>query len=156
MFFKRANTGLFMFIFVLFNKKFNRKTADYRGIQTRIVAVKGKHADHLTTTSAPNDVIKPTKLISKLMPRNRKVGKLVFIIIWSGMTEIISKGAIDITNGDIWGKSKMRMRVNDTLEGYSTFPEPRMFEVLASMKVGFLVVARHLMRQWQQLGLWRP
>ena len=46
---KWANPGLFLFIFVLFEHKFYRKTVDVSGIQTRNVRVEGEHADHLTT-----------------------------------------------------------------------------------------------------------
>ena len=48
-FFKWTNSGLFLFIFVLFKPKFYRKTLDASGIRTRIVRVEGNHADHLTT-----------------------------------------------------------------------------------------------------------
>ena len=44
----------FFFIFVLFKHKFYRKkTEGFSRIQTRIVRVECKHADHLTTTTAP-------------------------------------------------------------------------------------------------------
>ena len=39
-------------LFVYFRslkQQFNRKIVDFNGIQTRIVKVEGKHADHLTT-----------------------------------------------------------------------------------------------------------
>ena len=52
-FFKWTNPGIFLFIFVLFKHKFYKKTVGYSGIQTWIVAVEGKHADHSTTTTAP-------------------------------------------------------------------------------------------------------
>ena len=53
LFFKKwAYPGLFLFIFVLFKHKFYRKTVGVSGIRTRIVGVEGKHADHLTTTTA--------------------------------------------------------------------------------------------------------
>ena len=51
-FFKWANHGLFLFIFVLFKLKLYRKTVGFNGIRTRIVGVEGKHPDHLTTTTA--------------------------------------------------------------------------------------------------------
>ena len=38
--------------FVTFQHKFIRKSEGFSVIQTRIVGVKGKHADHLTTTTA--------------------------------------------------------------------------------------------------------
>ena len=40
-----------MFIFVVSKHKFYRKTVSFRGIQTRIVGVEGKLADHLTITN---------------------------------------------------------------------------------------------------------
>ena len=49
---KWAYPGPF-FIFVLFRHKFyGNKTLDLSGIRTQIVGVEGKHADHLTTTTA--------------------------------------------------------------------------------------------------------
>ena len=53
-FFKEyANPSLFLFILVLFKHKFFRKkTVAFSGIWTWIVGVEGKHADHLTTTTA--------------------------------------------------------------------------------------------------------
>ena len=42
----------FWFIFVRFKHKFYRKTVDVSGIQTRIVGIEGKHADHLTPNTA--------------------------------------------------------------------------------------------------------
>ena len=43
---------LFLFFLVLFKDKFYRKkTVGVSRIQTRIVEVEGKHADHLTTTT---------------------------------------------------------------------------------------------------------
>ena len=42
----------FLLIFGLFNNNFYRKIVDFSGIRTRIVDAGGKHADHLTTTSA--------------------------------------------------------------------------------------------------------
>ena len=39
-------------LFLFFsNTNFTEKTEDVSGIQTRIVGVEGKHADHLTTTT---------------------------------------------------------------------------------------------------------
>ena len=52
LFFKWANPGLFLFNFVLFKYKFNRKTVSISGNQTRTVGEEGEHADHLTTTTA--------------------------------------------------------------------------------------------------------
>ena len=49
---KQLNPGLFLFIFVLFNHKFYRKTVDVSVIGTRIIGVEGEHADDLTTTTA--------------------------------------------------------------------------------------------------------
>ena len=49
---KWANPGLFLFIFVLFKHNIIEKTLGFSGIRTRIVGVEGKHADHLTTTTA--------------------------------------------------------------------------------------------------------
>ena len=51
-FFKWANHGLFLFIFILFKHKFYRKTVGVSGIRTEIIGVEGEHADHLTTTTA--------------------------------------------------------------------------------------------------------
>ena len=39
-------------LFVLYENKLHRKTEHVSGIRTRIVGVEGKHADHLTTTTA--------------------------------------------------------------------------------------------------------
>ena len=47
-----ANPGLLRFIFVISNTNFTKKIVDVGGILTWIVGVKGKHADHLTTTTA--------------------------------------------------------------------------------------------------------
>ena len=52
MFFKWANTCLFLFIFVLFKYNFTSKIVDFSGIRTQIVGEEGEHADHLTTTRA--------------------------------------------------------------------------------------------------------
>ena len=41
----------FQFIVILFIHEIYRKTVGFSGIRTRIVGVKGAHADHLTTTS---------------------------------------------------------------------------------------------------------
>ena len=49
---KWAYPGLFLFIFVLFQHKFYRKTVCVSGIRTQIVWVEGGHSDHLTTTTA--------------------------------------------------------------------------------------------------------
>ena len=49
---KWANPCLFLFIFVLFKHKFYRKNVGISVIQTRIFRYEGKHADHLTTTTA--------------------------------------------------------------------------------------------------------
>ena len=46
-----------LFIFVLFKHKLTEKTVSVSGIQTWIVWVKGKHADHLTTTTAHSYLI---------------------------------------------------------------------------------------------------
>ena len=45
--------GLFLFIFVLFKLTH----IDFTEIQTWIVRVDGKQVDHLTTTTAPNQII---------------------------------------------------------------------------------------------------
>ena len=45
-----------LFIFVLFNHKFYRKTEGFSTIQTRI-AGEGEHADHLTTTTASREMM---------------------------------------------------------------------------------------------------
>ena len=47
-----ANPGLFFVYFCSFQKQFYRKIVDLSRIRTRIVGVEGKHADHLTTTTA--------------------------------------------------------------------------------------------------------
>ena len=47
--FKWAKHGLCFLFFVLFNNNFNRRLT---GIRTRIVGVKGEHADPVTTTTA--------------------------------------------------------------------------------------------------------
>ena len=47
--FKWAKHGLCSLFFVLFNNNFNRRLT---GIRTRIVGVKGEHADPFTTTTA--------------------------------------------------------------------------------------------------------
>ena len=44
--------GLLFFIFVLFKHKFYRKTVGFSGIQTWIVRIEGKHADHLSNPTA--------------------------------------------------------------------------------------------------------
>ena len=46
LFFKWANNRLFSFIFVLFKYSFTEKI-DFSGTQTRIITVRGEHADHL-------------------------------------------------------------------------------------------------------------
>ena len=53
LFFKKwANSGLFLFIFLLFNHRLCRKnTVGFNRIQTWIVGVEGEHADLLTTTT---------------------------------------------------------------------------------------------------------
>ena len=50
------NPGLFLFIFVLFNNNSNTKIVDLIWIRTRIIGVHGKHADHLTTTTAKGQI----------------------------------------------------------------------------------------------------
>ena len=51
-FFKWANPGLFMFIFVhCKNKLLQQKTVGFSMIRARIVRLKGEHADHLTITT---------------------------------------------------------------------------------------------------------
>ena len=50
-----ANTGLFLFILVLFIQKFYRKSIGFSVIQTQIVGVEGEHADHLTTITVQLD-----------------------------------------------------------------------------------------------------
>ena len=47
-FLKWANSGLFLFIFVLFKHNFTEKTVGFSGIRTRIASVEGEHVDHLT------------------------------------------------------------------------------------------------------------
>ena len=47
--------GTFLFTFVLFKHNITEKTVDFSGIRTQIIGLEGKHADHLTTTTAlPN------------------------------------------------------------------------------------------------------
>ena len=46
------------------NTFFTEKTVDASGIQTRIVGVEGKHADHLTTTTALIESFLKIKIIS--------------------------------------------------------------------------------------------
>ena len=53
--FNMANTGLFLFILVLFIQKFYRKSIGFSVIQTQIVGVEGEHADHLTTITVQLD-----------------------------------------------------------------------------------------------------
>ena len=50
-----ANTGLFLFILVLFIQKFYRKSIGFSVIQTQIVGVEGEHADQLTTIAVQLD-----------------------------------------------------------------------------------------------------
>ena len=47
--------AFFLFIIVLFKHKCYRKTLGFSWIRTRIVGIEGKHADHLTTTTAQID-----------------------------------------------------------------------------------------------------
>ena len=47
--FNWAISGLFLVVFVHFKQLYRIKTIEFSGIQTRIVVVEGKHADHLTT-----------------------------------------------------------------------------------------------------------
>ena len=77
-----ANLGLFFVHFCSFQTQFfTEKTVDVCGIRTRIVRVKGKLADHLTTTTAAaNLALLMLKLHSELSPRwfymyNRAVNK---------------------------------------------------------------------------------
>ena len=51
-FLKWAYHGIILFIFVLFEHKFYKKTEGISRIRTPIVGVEGEHADHLTTTKA--------------------------------------------------------------------------------------------------------
>ena len=48
-----ANSGLFLFIFVLFSKK-HRKIVHFHRIGTGIVKVEGEHIDHWATTMTRN------------------------------------------------------------------------------------------------------
>ena len=41
-----------LLIFNSFQIQFYRKIEDFNGIRTQIIGVEGKHADHLTTTTA--------------------------------------------------------------------------------------------------------
>ena len=52
----RPTEPLFV-IFVLFKLNFTEKTVGFSGFQTQIVGIEGKHADHLTTTTAPRYAI---------------------------------------------------------------------------------------------------
>ena len=52
------HNGLFIY-FLSINRFFSEKTVDVTGIRTRIVGVEGKHADHLTTTPAPQNLFLP-------------------------------------------------------------------------------------------------
>ena len=52
----RPTEPLFV-IFVLFKLNFTEKTVGFSGFQTQIVGIEGKHADHLTTTTAPRQAI---------------------------------------------------------------------------------------------------
>ena len=54
--FEWANPDLFLFIFVLFKHKLTEKTVGVSRIQTQIVKIEGKHAVHLTTTTAQVDI----------------------------------------------------------------------------------------------------
>ena len=50
---KWANDGLFFSLFLFFaNTNVTERAVDVSGIRTRIVGIEGKHADHLTTTTA--------------------------------------------------------------------------------------------------------
>ena len=51
-FFQWANPGLFFVYFRSFQYQFYRKIVDLSWILTRIIGVEGKHAEHLTTTTA--------------------------------------------------------------------------------------------------------
>ena len=55
-FFKWANPGFFLFIFILFKHKFYRKNVGFSLIRTRIVRVEGELADHLTNTTAQENL----------------------------------------------------------------------------------------------------
>ena len=57
LFFKWANPGLFLFIFVLFKHNIIEKTLGFSGIRIWIVGVEGEHADHLTTTTAHKELL---------------------------------------------------------------------------------------------------
>ena len=73
---KWAYPGLFLFIFVLFRHKFyGKKTLDLSVIRTQIVGIEGKHADHLTTTTAHChlvlDIVKIfPPLLASIIPRD--------------------------------------------------------------------------------------
>ena len=50
-FFKWANPGTFLFIFVFSNTNFTEKNEDFSGIRTQIIGIEGKIADLLTSTT---------------------------------------------------------------------------------------------------------
>ena len=49
---KWANPGRFLFILVPFQTQIVQKSVGFSRIRIRIVIVEGKHANHLTTTTA--------------------------------------------------------------------------------------------------------
>ena len=52
-----SNSSLFLFIFFLVQHRFYRKNVYSYGSQTQIVGLEGKHADHLTTTTANSAIL---------------------------------------------------------------------------------------------------
>ena len=52
----RPALASFLLFSVFSNTNFTEITVGVTGIQTRIVNVEGKHADHLTTTTAPKNI----------------------------------------------------------------------------------------------------
>ena len=80
-FLKWANSGLFLFIFVLFKHNFTEKTVGFSGIRTRVVRVEGEQADYLTTIRALKFVyhIVTNSLSGTCLPLQCSCRRLVFI-----------------------------------------------------------------------------
>ena len=55
-FFNWVNPGLFFAYFCSFETEFHREFVDFSWIQTRIIRLEGKYADHLTITTAPKNI----------------------------------------------------------------------------------------------------
>ena len=66
-FLKRAIAGLIFIYFRSWKTIYWIVTVDFKGIQTPIIMVERKHADHLTTTTATRETVWKRQLLVELL-----------------------------------------------------------------------------------------